>query len=55
MQLLFACIKYLQALVTGCHYSFIKGTGPAPPEGVGPPTFLRVSATSAVVNLPPPD
>ncbi|XP_041646715.1 usherin [Cheilinus undulatus] len=29
-------------------------TGPAPPEGVGPPTFLRVSATSAVVNIPPP-
>ncbi|XP_060897032.1 usherin [Labrus mixtus] len=29
-------------------------TGPAPPEGVGPPSFLRVSATSAVVNIPPP-
>lgn len=29
-------------------------TGPAPPEGVGPPVFLRVSATSAVVDIPPP-
>lgn len=29
-------------------------TGPAPPEGVGPPIFLRVSATSAVVNIRPP-
>ncbi|KAK1891508.1 Usherin, partial [Dissostichus eleginoides] len=29
-------------------------TGPAPPEGVGPPIFLRVSATSAVVKMRPP-
>ncbi|XP_070842368.1 usherin [Chaetodon trifascialis] len=29
-------------------------TGPAPPEGVGPPVFLRVSATSAVVDIRPP-
>ncbi|XP_029001116.1 usherin isoform X2 [Betta splendens] len=29
-------------------------TGPAPPEGVGPPLFLRVSATSAVVDIHPP-
>ncbi|XP_070762485.1 usherin [Enoplosus armatus] len=29
-------------------------TGPAPPEGVGPPIFLRVSATSAVVDIHPP-
>uniref|UniRef100_A0A4W6FW95 Usherin n=1 Tax=Lates calcarifer TaxID=8187 RepID=A0A4W6FW95_LATCA len=29
-------------------------TGPAPPEGVGPPVFLRVSATSAVVDIHPP-
>ncbi|XP_051795531.1 usherin [Acanthochromis polyacanthus] len=29
-------------------------TGPAPPEGVGPPIFLHVSATSAVVNIRPP-
>ncbi|KAM9366692.1 usherin [Symphorus nematophorus] len=29
-------------------------TGPAPPEGVGPPIFLRVSATSAVVDILPP-
>lgn len=29
-------------------------TGPAPPEGVGPPIFQRVSATSAVVDIRPP-
>ncbi|XP_039982949.1 usherin [Xiphias gladius] len=29
-------------------------TGPAPPEGVRPPIFLRVSATSAVVDIHPP-
>ncbi|XP_019935888.2 usherin isoform X2 [Paralichthys olivaceus] len=29
-------------------------TGPAPPEGVGSPIFLRVSATSAVVDIHPP-
>ncbi|CAJ1048931.1 LOW QUALITY PROTEIN: usherin [Xyrichtys novacula] len=29
-------------------------TGPAPPEGVGSPSFVRVSATSAVVDIPPP-
>ncbi|XP_074522167.1 usherin [Halichoeres trimaculatus] len=29
-------------------------TGPAPPEGVASPSFLHVSATSAVVNIPPP-
>ncbi|XP_044201958.1 usherin [Thunnus albacares] len=29
-------------------------TGPAPPEGVGPPNFLRVSATSAVMEIHPP-
>ncbi|CAG5853774.1 unnamed protein product, partial [Menidia menidia] len=29
-------------------------TGPAPPEGVAPPVFLRVSATSAVVDIHPP-
>ncbi|XP_059204973.1 usherin [Centropristis striata] len=29
-------------------------TGPAPPEGVGTPIFLRVSATSAVVDIHPP-
>uniref|UniRef100_A0A3P8RYW1 Usherin n=1 Tax=Amphiprion percula TaxID=161767 RepID=A0A3P8RYW1_AMPPE len=29
-------------------------TGSAPPEGVGPPIFLHVSATSAVVNIRPP-
>lgn len=29
-------------------------TGPAPPEDVGPPRFLRVSATSAVVHIHPP-
>ncbi|XP_078016774.1 usherin [Epinephelus lanceolatus] len=29
-------------------------TGPAPPEGVGTPVFLRVSATSAVVDIHPP-
>ncbi|XP_075319241.1 usherin [Odontesthes bonariensis] len=29
-------------------------TGPAPPEGVGPPIFLHVSATSAVVDIHPP-
>lgn len=29
-------------------------TGPAPPEGVGPPIFLRVSATTAVVDIRPP-
>ncbi|KAK2920361.1 hypothetical protein Q8A73_002565 [Channa argus] len=29
-------------------------TGPAPPEGVGPPVFQRVSATSAVVDIHPP-
>uniref|UniRef100_UPI0037E7E888 usherin n=1 Tax=Semicossyphus pulcher TaxID=241346 RepID=UPI0037E7E888 len=29
-------------------------TGPAPPEGVGLPRFLRVSETSAVVDIPPP-
>ncbi|XP_074481361.1 usherin [Sebastes fasciatus] len=29
-------------------------TGPAPPEGVGTPIFLRVSATSAVVDIRPP-
>ena len=29
-------------------------TGPAPPEGVGPPIFLRVSATSAVLVIHPP-
>lgn len=29
-------------------------TGPAPPEGVGQPVFLRVSATSAVVDIRPP-
>ncbi|XP_070688414.1 usherin [Pempheris klunzingeri] len=29
-------------------------TGPAPPEGVGPPIFLHVSATTAVVNIHPP-
>ncbi|XP_071778073.2 usherin [Centroberyx gerrardi] len=29
-------------------------TGPAPPEGVAPPTFRRVSATSAVVDIRPP-
>ncbi|KAK2854220.1 hypothetical protein Q5P01_006881 [Channa striata] len=29
-------------------------TGPAPPEGVGPPIFRRVSATSAVVDIHPP-
>lgn len=29
-------------------------TGPAPPEGVGLPVFLRVSATSAVVDIHPP-
>nr|XP_054587843.1 usherin [Nothobranchius furzeri] len=29
-------------------------TGPAPPEGVDPPIFLHVSATSAVVEIRPP-
>ncbi|TMS13118.1 Usherin [Larimichthys crocea] len=29
-------------------------TGPAPPEGVRPPIFLSVSATSAVVDIRPP-
>lgn len=29
-------------------------TGPAPPEGVGLPIFLRVSATTAVVDIRPP-
>ncbi|AWP01780.1 putative usherin-like [Scophthalmus maximus] len=29
-------------------------TGPAPPEGVHPPIFLRVSATSAVVDIHAP-
>ncbi|KAM4744036.1 usherin isoform 3-T3 [Anableps anableps] len=29
-------------------------TGPAPPQGVGLPIFLDVSATSAVVNIHPP-
>ncbi|XP_068431767.1 usherin [Clinocottus analis] len=29
-------------------------TGPAPPEGVCAPIFLRVSATSALVNMHPP-
>ncbi len=29
-------------------------TGPAPPEGVGSPIFLHVSATSAVVDIRPP-
>uniref|UniRef100_A0A3B4TAI5 Usherin n=1 Tax=Seriola dumerili TaxID=41447 RepID=A0A3B4TAI5_SERDU len=29
-------------------------TGSAPPKGVGPPIFLRVSATSAVVDIAPP-
>lgn len=29
-------------------------TGPAPPEGVGAPVFLRVSATTAVVDIHPP-
>ncbi|XP_030630773.1 LOW QUALITY PROTEIN: usherin [Chanos chanos] len=29
-------------------------TGPAPPEGVGPPKFLRVQATSAVVDISAP-
>lgn len=29
-------------------------TGPAPPEGVSPPVFQRVSATSAVVDIQPP-
>jgi len=29
-------------------------TGPAPPEGVGAPVFLRVSATSALVTIHPP-
>lgn len=29
-------------------------TGPAPPEGLGPPVFLRVSATGAVVDIHPP-
>lgn len=29
-------------------------TGPAPPEGVGPPIFLRVSSTTAVVDIRPP-
>ncbi|XP_029354432.1 usherin [Echeneis naucrates] len=29
-------------------------TGPAPPKGVGPPIFLHVSATSAVVDIHPP-
>ncbi|KAJ7988957.1 hypothetical protein DPEC_G00314570 [Dallia pectoralis] len=29
-------------------------TGPAPPDGVGPPTFLRILATTAVVNISPP-
>ncbi|XP_056269140.1 usherin isoform X3 [Pseudoliparis swirei] len=29
-------------------------TGPAPPEGVGAPVFLRVSATSALVTIRPP-
>ncbi|XP_037397596.1 usherin [Pygocentrus nattereri] len=29
-------------------------TGPAPPEGVSPPKFLRIHATSAVVDITPP-
>lgn len=29
-------------------------TGPAPPEGVSPPTFLHIHATSAVVDISPP-
>ncbi|TWW67416.1 Usherin Usher syndrome type IIa protein [Takifugu flavidus] len=29
-------------------------TGPAPPEGLGPPVFLRVSATTAVLDIHPP-
>uniref|UniRef100_A0A667ZN39 Usherin n=1 Tax=Myripristis murdjan TaxID=586833 RepID=A0A667ZN39_9TELE len=29
-------------------------TGPAPPAGVGPPTFMRILATSAVVDIRPP-
>ncbi|XP_049320201.1 usherin isoform X1 [Astyanax mexicanus] len=29
-------------------------TGPAPPEGVSPPKFLRIHATSAVVDISPP-
>ncbi|XP_063040160.1 usherin [Engraulis encrasicolus] len=29
-------------------------TGPAPPEGLAPPTFLRVHATSAIVDISPP-
>ncbi|XP_053172998.1 usherin [Scomber japonicus] len=38
-----------------CASPWISGrTGPAPPEGVGPPHFLRVSATSAVMEIHPP-
>uniref|UniRef100_A0A1A7W9R6 Usher syndrome 2A (Autosomal recessive, mild) n=3 Tax=Nothobranchiidae TaxID=405002 RepID=A0A1A7W9R6_9TELE len=34
---------------------WVRGrTGPAPPEGVDPPIFLHVSATSAVVEIRPP-
>lgn len=29
-------------------------TGPAPPEGVSPPKFLHIHATSAVVDISPP-
>lgn len=29
-------------------------TGPGPPEGVAPPVILRVSATTAVVDIRPP-
>lgn len=29
-------------------------TGPGPPEGVAPPVILRVSATTAVVDIGPP-
>ncbi|TRY59653.1 hypothetical protein DNTS_027396, partial [Danionella cerebrum] len=29
-------------------------TGPAPPEGINPPKFLQIHATSAVVDISPP-
>ncbi|GAA6098731.1 usherin [Tachysurus ichikawai] len=38
---------------TGSPWTMCR-TGPAPPEGVSPPTFLHIRATSAVVNISPP-
>ncbi|XP_047436500.1 usherin [Mugil cephalus] len=38
-----------------CESPWVGGrTGPAPPDGVAPPVFLHVAATSAVVAIHPP-